>query len=267
MEASYAPPDEGGMNLLGDRSSRLRRQGSHPPRQLERPRPDAAALSTLRRERLAVLHRPRRVPIPVRGSDPAGIVAPTLFSSHDMVTVNEVFCREDYRAGPELEVVVDIGSNIGISALYFLTRSHRARVWLYEPVPANVERLRANLARFEGRWRLDQAAVADRDGTEPLRGRALGALRRPRVSTPSRSRSASGRSTRCSARCSSGSAEWTCSRSTPRAARRGSSAPPSPELLARVGGSTSRTSRESSTASPASTVPPRSVLRLVNTEH
>jgi FkbM family methyltransferase len=95
---------------------------------------------------------------------PQGIVAPTLFSADDMVTMNEVFCREDYRAGPDLEVVVDIGSNIGISALYFLTRSAAARVWLCEPVPANVERLRANLAGFDGRWSLDQAAVADRDG-------------------------------------------------------------------------------------------------------
>ena len=97
---------------------------------------------------------------------PLGIVAPTLHSQHDMITVNEVFCREDYRVGDEAEVVVDVGSNIGISALYFLTRSERARAWLYEPVPRNVERLRENLSGFEGRWRLDEAAVADRDGEE-----------------------------------------------------------------------------------------------------
>ena len=97
---------------------------------------------------------------------PLGIVAPTLHSQHDMITVNEVFCREDYRVGDEAEVVVDVGSNIGISALYFLTRSERARAWLYEPVPRNVERLRENLSGFEGRWRLDEAAVADRDGDE-----------------------------------------------------------------------------------------------------
>jgi FkbM family methyltransferase len=95
---------------------------------------------------------------------PQGVVAPMLFSYHDMLTVNEVFCREDYRAGSELQVVVDLGSNIGISALYFLTRSPESRVWLYEPVPRNVERLRANLAPFAGRWRLNEAAVADRDG-------------------------------------------------------------------------------------------------------
>jgi FkbM family methyltransferase len=95
---------------------------------------------------------------------PDGVVAPTLFSHQDMITVNEVFCREDYRIGPDVEVVVDLGSNIGISALYFLTRSPKSRVWLYEPVPRNVERLRTNLAPFEGRWQLDEVAVADRDG-------------------------------------------------------------------------------------------------------
>lgn len=97
---------------------------------------------------------------------PLGVVTPTLHSQHDMITVNEVFCREDYRVGPEAEVIVDVGSNIGISVLYFLTRSERARAWLYEPVPRNVERLRENLSGFEGRWRLDEVAVADRDGEE-----------------------------------------------------------------------------------------------------
>ena len=97
---------------------------------------------------------------------PLGMVAPTLHSQHDMITVNEIFCREDYRVTDEAEVVVDVGSNIGISALYFLTRSERARAWLYEPVPRNVERLQENLSAFEGRWRLDAAAVADRDGEE-----------------------------------------------------------------------------------------------------
>jgi FkbM family methyltransferase len=97
---------------------------------------------------------------------PLGTVAPTLHSQHDMITVNEVFAREDYRVDAEAQVVVDVGSNIGISALYFLTRSESSRVWLYEPVPRNVERLRENLSAFEGRWRLDQVAVADREGAE-----------------------------------------------------------------------------------------------------
>jgi FkbM family methyltransferase len=103
---------------------------------------------------------------PVR--TPSGVVEPTLWSWHDMLTVNEVFCREDYRVRGEPRVVVDVGSNIGISALYFLTESPAARCYLYEPVPTNCERLRANLAAFEDRYELEEVAVADREGSFPF---------------------------------------------------------------------------------------------------
>ena len=69
-----------------------------------------------------------------------------------MFTVNEVFCRRDYPVPPGARSVVDIGSNIGLSALFFLTRDESCRCWLYEPVPANVERLRANLRAFADRF-------------------------------------------------------------------------------------------------------------------
>jgi FkbM family methyltransferase len=132
---------------------------------------------------VALARMPRRYAHPVEGArryftpggsypytceirTPLGTVSPTLHSQHDMITVNEIFCREDYAVGAEAEVVVDIGSNIGISALYFLTRSERARVRLYEPVPRNAERLRENLSGFTDRWSLEESAVADRDGEE-----------------------------------------------------------------------------------------------------
>jgi FkbM family methyltransferase len=85
-----------------------------------------------------------------------------------MLTVNEVFCREDYRAGADARVVVDVGSNIGISALYFLTRNPAARCFLYEPVPENVERLRLNLSGFDNRYEVEQVAVADVEGELPF---------------------------------------------------------------------------------------------------
>jgi FkbM family methyltransferase len=95
---------------------------------------------------------------------PQGTVTPMLFSAHDMWTVNEVFCRRDYGDDRSARSVVDIGSNIGISALYFLTRNRACRVWLYEPVPRNVERLRANLTGYEDRYRLTESAVAPAAG-------------------------------------------------------------------------------------------------------
>lgn len=95
---------------------------------------------------------------------PAGRISPTLRSHHDAITLQEVFARQDYRAGADLGTVVDLGSNIGLSALYFLTRNDRSRVWCYEPVPGNVAALRANLAGYESRYTVREAAVADRAG-------------------------------------------------------------------------------------------------------
>jgi FkbM family methyltransferase len=95
---------------------------------------------------------------------PLGVVRPKLWSHHDMFTVNEVFCRGDYAAGPGDLRVLDLGSNIGISALYFLTRGPEVCCRLYEPDPRNVERLRENLHGFEDRYTLETVAVADFDG-------------------------------------------------------------------------------------------------------
>jgi FkbM family methyltransferase len=77
------------------------------------------------------------------------------------VTVHEVFCREDYPApgDPGGGAVVDVGSNIGISALWFLTRSPTVIVSCFEPVPENVARLTDNLAPFAGRWSVEEVAV------------------------------------------------------------------------------------------------------------
>jgi len=95
---------------------------------------------------------------------PRGLVGVRLDSHHDMITVNELFCRLDYEVDPAARTIVDIGSNIGVSALYFLTRTD-AHIWLYEPVPRNVERLKENLRPFESRYTLKEAAVASFSGT------------------------------------------------------------------------------------------------------
>lgn len=91
---------------------------------------------------------------------PAGKVRPTLYSFHDMLTVNEVFCRNDYRSGKDIHVVVDIESNIGIGALYFLTRNSQAVCYLFEPDPNNVVKLKKNLRGYENRYKLAVNAVS-----------------------------------------------------------------------------------------------------------
>jgi FkbM family methyltransferase len=89
---------------------------------------------------------------------PAGTVPIRLYSRHDLLTLNEIFCRLDY--GTEAPaLVVDVGANIGLAALFWLTRRPDCRVWCYEPNPENVPRLRQTLNHFEGRYELVEAAI------------------------------------------------------------------------------------------------------------
>ena len=103
-------------------------------------------------------------PWDVRVRTPLGWFNPTLFSHHDLLTLNEIFCRLDYRLDPVPQVVVDLGANIGLSGLYFLTRAPTVRCHLYEPVPQNLERLEANLGRVRERATLNPYAVGDAEG-------------------------------------------------------------------------------------------------------
>ena len=99
---------------------------------------------------------------------PLGLRHATLFSSHDAITAHEIFCRRDYRIEGEPSLIVDIGANIGLSALYFLTQVAGATCELYEPDPRNVPRLRANLKGLEGRYTLHESAVGTVAGAFPF---------------------------------------------------------------------------------------------------
>ena len=96
---------------------------------------------------------------------PLGLQSATAFSHHDLITFIEWFGKLDYRAPNDISVVVDFGSNIGISALYFLTRNPYIKVYLFEPVPLNVSRLRKNLKGFEKRYKLRELAVGIEEGS------------------------------------------------------------------------------------------------------
>lgn len=95
---------------------------------------------------------------------PTGVVAPTLFSHHDMLTVHEVFCRRVYPIDPDAAVIVDVGANIGISALYFLTEARHSRCHLFEANPTLIDRLRDNLDAFSSRVIVNELALATFDG-------------------------------------------------------------------------------------------------------
>lgn len=94
---------------------------------------------------------------------PTGTVELVVPHPHDVRTVNEIFHRRDYGSGAP-EVVVDIGGNIGVSAVYFLSRSATARVHVWEPVPSNLETLRVNVAPFGDRCIVHEEALAPQAG-------------------------------------------------------------------------------------------------------
>jgi FkbM family methyltransferase len=103
-------------------------------------------------------------PAEINLKTPIGDIRLKIYSYHDMITVNEVFCRLDYASTSQDKVFVDFGSNIGVSAAYFLTRSQSGFAYLYEPVPSNVTRLRSNLAFLEGRFAINEVAVGTESG-------------------------------------------------------------------------------------------------------
>ncbi len=90
---------------------------------------------------------------------PLGLQKVSVFSHDDLITVVECFGKLDYVATEGVSLVVDFGSNIGISALYFLTRNPNVKVYLFEPVPRNVERLKENLKGFETRYEIKEWAI------------------------------------------------------------------------------------------------------------
>jgi FkbM family methyltransferase len=129
------------------------------------------ALLNMYRNYPAFLHNLRRYltgvgnyPYEIEVKTPSGIIRPILYSHDDLLTVNEIFCRLDYYADNHISTVVDVGSNIGISALYFLTRNPDSKCYLFEPDSRNTGKLRKNLLGLEKRYVLFEQAVSNESG-------------------------------------------------------------------------------------------------------
>ena len=74
-------------------------------------------------------------------------------------TIYSIFVREDYLIDKEYKNILDLGSNIGISALYFLTRNKKNRIYCVEPDPNNAYFLKRNLKRFKNRSVISFSAI------------------------------------------------------------------------------------------------------------
>ncbi|MCX6205140.1 MAG: FkbM family methyltransferase [Bacteroidetes bacterium] len=62
-------------------------------------------------------------------------------------TYRELFGKEMYlfEAANDTPIILDCGSNIGLSVLYFKTIYPKAKVWAFEPDPTNFELLNSNI--------------------------------------------------------------------------------------------------------------------------
>jgi FkbM family methyltransferase len=89
----------------------------------------------------------------------------------DLFVFSEVFEQQYYRLplDPAPATILDLGANIGLSAVYFARSFPGARLACVEPVPENLEILRRNLAMNEVTAEVFAAAADIRDGTATMR--------------------------------------------------------------------------------------------------
>lgn len=101
----------------------------------------------------------------------------------DIQSIREVWVDESYRLAFPAHpgVVVDVGANIGLTSMFLTARYGCGCVVAVEPVPANAELARRNLAANEVPARVVEAAVGPCEGTtgfemhrDSNRGRAGG---------------------------------------------------------------------------------------------
>jgi FkbM family methyltransferase len=100
---------------------------------------------------------------------PSGNVSAVVGDVSELRVIREMFVLEEYRLPDDFRpaTIVDLGSNVGISVLYFKARYPDARVIAVEAHPDAFGRLAENTGHLEG-VELVQAAVADREGTLPI---------------------------------------------------------------------------------------------------
>ncbi len=94
---------------------------------------------------------------------PIGLKSAMIYSANDFSTFNLIFCRKDYLISNKDRIILDIGSNIGLSTLYWVTRNKKNIVYCYEPSLQNFKRLKKNLQQFKSRVVLNREAISNKN--------------------------------------------------------------------------------------------------------
>ncbi len=111
----------------------------------------------------------RQAPATVHVRTPAGRITLALRNVESLKTLFSIFCRQDYYTSHEKAYLfLDIGANIGLASVYFLSRNSNNIVQSFEADATNLDYLRRNLAAFPGRAAIIDRAVAVRSGVTVL---------------------------------------------------------------------------------------------------
>ena len=99
---------------------------------------------------------------------PIGKINILLRNRQSARTLYSIFIREDYLTDNTNKNIIDLGSNIGISALYFLSRNIKNQIICFEPDPNNSYYLKKNLDEFKDRSQIKFCAIGllDSEGIE-----------------------------------------------------------------------------------------------------
>ncbi len=82
---------------------------------------------------------------------------------YDEIFVQELYGSHGIDIGPE-DVVMDIGANIGMFALYMNQRFNPGKIFCFEPAPHCLEALEKNLAPLGDKAIISHSALGDHEG-------------------------------------------------------------------------------------------------------
>jgi FkbM family methyltransferase len=83
---------------------------------------------------------------------------------YDVTTTWVIFCKQEYKVSSKHRVIVDLGANIGVFALFAARQSQKSKIICFEPFPETFQRLEDNVKnnRLNDRVVCHQLAVSGR---------------------------------------------------------------------------------------------------------